>query len=205
MSKGSRQRPVDRKKFNENYERIFGGESVAHDETVNIYTRYTNKVDRALEDMKARECDSRTNSSTMTGRPSKYTPELVAKAKKYLDGGFKEDGYSVIPSIEVLSLYLSIHRSTCHDWAGQEGKEDFSDILEQILAKQASMAINRAPDNTYNATIAKLLLGKHGYKDRQETETTHDIGKNAQRALGKTEIAARLLGILESAANGGGD
>lgn len=139
----------------------------------------------------------------MTGRPSKYTPELIEKAKDYLDGGFK-DGDSVIPSIEGLSLYLGIARSTCHEWAGQEGKEEFSDILERILAKQASMAINGALDNKYNATIAKLLLGKHGYKDRQETETTHDIGKNAKRALSKTEVAARILGLLESAANGGG-
>ena len=104
------------------------------------------------------------------GRPTKYTPELLEKAHKYVNGEFLLDG--VIPSIEGLALFLEIARETCHTWRHEEGKEEFSDILEKVLAKQAVMTINGALNNEFNASIAKLLLGKHGYSDRSTTDIT---------------------------------
>lgn len=106
----------------------------------------------------------------MAGRPTKYTPELLTNAEEYVDGGFLMDG--LIPTIEGLSLVLGVARETCHVWRHEEGKEEFSNILDKLLSKQSSMVINGALGNDYNATIAKLLLGKHGYSEKTQTDVT---------------------------------
>lgn len=99
-----------------------------------------------------------------TGRPTDYTPEMVAKAEAYLDS------YETpIPSIAGLSLYLKLARSTVHRWATEEGKEAFKDILEDILATQEQELFSKGLTNDFNATIVKLALGKHGYHDKADT------------------------------------
>lgn len=104
------------------------------------------------------------------GRPTKYTDELLENAREYCDSGYLEDG--VIPSIEGLALHIGVARETCHVWRHDEGKEEFSNILETILSKQAVLTINGALNNKFNATIAKLLLGKHGYSEKTSTDVT---------------------------------
>jgi len=101
----------------------------------------------------------------MAGRPTKYTDELVTKAWDYLEN-YTING-SVIPTHEELAEVLEIHRDTLYDWAKDEEKV-FSDILARCNAIQARMVINKSLSGDYNATIAKLLLGKHGYHDKQD-------------------------------------
>ena len=48
----------------------------------------------------------------------------------------------------------------------------FKDILERIGQAQEERVINEALAGNYNSLIAKLLLGKHGYKE--ETDVTSD-------------------------------
>jgi len=103
------------------------------------------------------------------GRPTKYTPELLAKAHSYLDG-FGDSGDEVIPSIAGLSLALGISRETCHDWAGQKSKREFSDIVKQISLKQESVLVNKGLAGKFNPLITKLILGKHGYHEKQQQE-----------------------------------
>lgn len=105
-----------------------------------------------------------------SGRLTKYNDELVGKAKEYLTD-YEYDG-SVIPSIEGLSEYIDIARSTIYDWQNQEGKEVFSDILEKILAKQAKLLINSGLKGDFNAAITKLALGKHGYHDKVDSSVS---------------------------------
>lgn len=100
------------------------------------------------------------------GRPTKYNQEIIDAADYYLENFAEND--DVIPSIEGLSEHLNIARSTIYDWQKQEGKEEFSDILEKILAKQARILINSGLRGDFNSAIAKLALGKHGYHDRQD-------------------------------------
>ena len=108
--------------------------------------------------------------ASKAGRPTKYSQEIIDKSLYYLEN--YQDNGDVIPSIEGLSEHLELNRDTLYDWKGQEGKEDFSDILSQILVRQARVLINSGLKGDFNAAICKLALGKHGYHDKQETDVT---------------------------------
>jgi hypothetical protein len=97
------------------------------------------------------------------GRPTDYTPELLEKAREYL-----ALDHETIPSIAGLALYLGIRRETCHVWAKEDGKEEFSNILEELLAKQENKLVSNGLKGSYNSTITKLILTKHGYTDKQD-------------------------------------
>ena len=98
------------------------------------------------------------------GRPSDYTPKLLKAAWDYV-----ENCPDVIPSIEGLCEAISIARSTAYAWAKDEDKE-FSYILEALMTKQGKTLLNNGLDGTFNSTISKLILTKHGYSDKQELE-----------------------------------
>lgn len=98
-----------------------------------------------------------------TGRPTIITDELLAKAKKYADGGYM--GIDVIPSIAGLAYHLGIHRATIYAHS-----EEFNDTLERIKQNQERLLLNGGLTGEFNATLTKLLLTNHGYSDKQETE-----------------------------------
>lgn len=105
----------------------------------------------------------------MIGRPTKLTEELFAAAREYLD---REGSYGDprLPSIEGLALHLGVHRDTLHTWDKEDGR--FSDILEELRQRQAKKLIDKGLNNLYNSTISKLILSKHGYVEKQETDLT---------------------------------
>ena len=109
------------------------------------------------------------------GRPTKYNKALVEKAANYLN--VYETLGDVIPSIEGLSIYLDIRRSTIYDWENQEGKKEFSDILRKINATQHQVLINKGLTSDFNSAITKLVLGKHGYHEKQQQEVSGPGGK----------------------------
>lgn len=104
-------------------------------------------------------------------RPTKYTPEIIEKARKYLSDYSKDDIGHVMPSVVGLAVYLNISKSTVYDWAGQEDNE-FSDIVSQCNDMQELVLMNKGLTGETNASITKLILGKHGYSDKQATELT---------------------------------
>lgn len=122
------------------------------------------------------------------GRPTEYNEKVLEKAREYLAlcvdeqydwtktvGASTSYEYKIkvkLPSIEGLAKYLGIARSTVYEW--KEIYSDFSDILEEILAEQAERLINNGLSGNYNPTISKLILTKHGYSDKQETDITSD-------------------------------
>lgn len=113
-------------------------------------------------------------------RHSEYTPEVIDKAQAYLLDC--KDGYDLttkslrvnLPSIAGLAIFLSVARKTIYNWA--ESNPDFLHILELILAEQEKRLIDNGLAGTYNATIAKLALGKHGYAEEQNLN--HEVGEN---------------------------
>lgn len=102
-------------------------------------------------------------------RPTKYTPELIKESERYLKE-YEEEG-DQIPSVSGLAVLLGVRRETLHEWARDEGKAKFSNILGAILAKQENVLINKGLNGEFNSNIAKLVLGKHGYHDK--TDNTH--------------------------------
>ncbi len=108
----------------------------------------------------------------MRGRPTKYNDELEQEAWDYIDN-YEKHGHA-IPSVVGLCQVLQLHRTTLYNWADDEDK-DFFYILESLNQKQELVTFNKALVGDYNPTIAKLLLGKHGYHDKQETKSTIDV------------------------------
>lgn len=104
------------------------------------------------------------------GRPTQCTPEVIAKAREYVseDPRVNFESYDhAIPSVVGLTRVLNVARSSIYKWA--EDKENaFSDILENINEYQEFTVINKTLRNEYNANIGKLVLGKHGYHDKQD-------------------------------------
>jgi len=107
------------------------------------------------------------------GRPTSCTPEIIEKAIAYigLDPESNYESYDhAIPSIVGMCRILNRGRSTLYEWA--DGKDnEFTDILAACNELQEFATINGTLKGTLNATIGKLILGKHGYHDKQEIES----------------------------------
>lgn len=113
------------------------------------------------------------------GRPQEYTDEIVEKVQEYLTlcvdtPADKESDIKAnvkIPTIEGLAVYLEVSRDTIYDW--EKKFERFSYILGKLRSEQANRLINNGLAGTYNSTIAKVLLTKHGYREGID-QTTND-------------------------------
>lgn len=101
------------------------------------------------------------------GRPSKYTEELLEKARAYVEGGYENEGHE-IPSIAGLSVVLGISRDTIYDWQKQDDKAEFSDLMDLLLSRQELVCMSKGLNGKFNSTITKLVLAKHGYHDKIE-------------------------------------
>ena len=103
------------------------------------------------------------------GRPTDYTPELLEKARAYVEGAWNH-GEDVIPSHIGLAKALGISRITLYEWAKHEDKKEFSNILDKVLAEQQNELLNNGLNGTFNSAITKLVLGKHGFHEKKDTE-----------------------------------
>ena len=100
------------------------------------------------------------------GRPTKLTDALKQKAVDYLASeGWKDDGQAV-PSHVGLCKVIGIARSTLYKWADED--DDISDITECCNELQENALLNGGLNGTFNATICKLIMGKHGYHEKSE-------------------------------------
>jgi len=107
------------------------------------------------------------------GRPTKYNQEMVDKSYEYIENYAKYD--DMIPSIEGLAEALDLCRDTLYDWA-KDDKKEFSYILAKLLQKQQKVLINNGLSNTFNSAITKLVLGKHGFHDKVDTDLKSSDG-----------------------------
>lgn len=110
------------------------------------------------------------------GRPTKYSPKMLDKARLYIES-FEADEKQPIPMIAGLAKHLKVAKSTIYLWADDEDRSEFSDVLKQIMEEQEMMLIAGGLTNNFNAAITKLGLTKHGYTDKVEskTEMTLDV------------------------------
>lgn len=128
-------------------------------------------------------------------RPTDFNDQVLIDAKAYIDSCEDEQRSVVtgesenytkyeeklrvkLPTIEGLARHLQIHRTTVYAW--QKEHVEFSYIIEELLQKQAERLLSNGLSGDYNSTIAKVLLTKHGYTDKQEidqkTEHSGSIG-----------------------------
>lgn len=121
----------------------------------------------------------------MAGRPTDYNEDIVTRSREYLDAcvdevkqvvtgesekftSYKEKVTVKLPSIEGLARHLKIHKDTIYEW--EKIHPAFSDVLHELRSNQAERLINMGLSGDYNPVISKLLLSKHGYAERTETE-----------------------------------
>lgn len=106
------------------------------------------------------------------GRPTKYNDELLKAAKDYIDNFQPVEGQEIIPTVVGMCIAVNISHAIAYKWAKDEDKKEFLDILEKIEGKQHKELVNRGLDSTFNPTITKMMLTKHGYSDKQEIDHT---------------------------------
>ena len=100
------------------------------------------------------------------GRPSKLNDEVIEQALYYIEN--HQDFGDVVPTIEGLAYELHVARSTLYKWADEH--DGFSYIFERLKAAQAKKLLSGGLSSELNATITKLMLTKHDYSDKQETD-----------------------------------
>ena len=105
------------------------------------------------------------------GRPTKYTDELLKISQDYITNYAIYD--DMIPSIASLSLVLHVDRTTLYEWA--KVHEEFSHILSEIKSEQEKVLISKGLSGDFNSAITKLVLGKHGYHDKQDIDAKGEI------------------------------
>ena len=113
------------------------------------------------------------------GRPTKYNEEILTRTKEYIDDceDVEADRESDIkasvnlPTIEGLAYHIKVNKDTIYEWRKEH--EEFSELIEDLLAKQAKHLVNKGLAGTYNPTIAKVLLTKHGYREGLDNTTNN--------------------------------
>lgn len=123
-------------------------------------------------------------------RPTKYNEQILIDTQKYIDecndvyevinkpridNDIAKDSQTVhfkvkIPTIEGLAFKLKVNKDTIYTWRKEH--EEFSDLIEHLLAKQADVLINNGLSGDYNSVISKVLLTKHGYREGTDTDIT---------------------------------
>ena len=123
-------------------------------------------------------------------RPTKYNDGILAKTKEYLRE-YASNG-DVIPSVEGLSSYINIRRSTIYEWAKHPDRQEFSDTLEDIQVLQKRTLLNNGLTGDFNSNIVKLALGNHGMSDKT----------NHSGALGIVDLSSKSDKELQEIING---
>ena len=103
-------------------------------------------------------------------RPTDYTAEIVEAAWQYAKSGWVDAGDKV-PSVAGLACEIGIHRDTCYAWA-EDPEKEFSDILKEIAQTQERKLLNGGLGGDFNPPITKMMLTKHGYSDRVDSDVT---------------------------------
>lgn len=107
-------------------------------------------------------------------RPTKYNEGILDKAYEYLDN-YDKYGH-IIPSVVGLADVLEVTTKTLYNWSEKEENRKFLHILERLIQRQHIKLINGGLSGDLNAQITKLVLGKHGYHEKQERELTGPQG-----------------------------
>lgn len=118
-------------------------------------------------------------------RPIEYNSAILKRVEDYLDQcqdreedvvtgesekftAYKKKLRVNLPTIEGLAVYIGIHKDTVYEW--EKTYPEFSDVIHVLRGNQSRELINKGLSGDYNPVIAKLLLMKHGYTDKQEIE-----------------------------------
>jgi hypothetical protein len=103
------------------------------------------------------------------GRPTNYDDSILDEALKYIDN-FEADGHA-IPTVAGLAMSINRARSTIYKWASEDDK-GMDDVLDRLLEKQEEVLLTKGLTNEFNPGVTKMVLAKHGYSDRLQSEVS---------------------------------
>ena len=130
------------------------------------------------------------------GRPRTYKPDMVEKARRYIAN--HEDFDDPVPTVAGLACVLGVTRKTVYEWSNGDDKPEFSDILEELAQKQERCLVRGGLMSAFNAPIAKMMLTKHGYSDRVDTDVTTN-GKDLPSGVDLSKLSSEALAELIAA------
>ena len=102
------------------------------------------------------------------GRPTKFSDEVLEKAEDYLKN-YRELG-DMIPSVVGLADELCVSVKTLYNWS--EKHPQFLHMLERINSRQHRVLLSGGLSGEMNSNITKLVLAKHDYSDKTQTDVT---------------------------------
>jgi len=103
-------------------------------------------------------------------RPTEYDSKVLDLAEDYLQS-YEQLG-EVVPTIVGLCRHINRARSTVYEWASHDDKAEFSDIVTRVSELQELDLVNGGLRGELNPQIAKTMMARHGYSDRQEIDHT---------------------------------
>lgn len=126
---------------------------------------------------------------TINMRPTKLTPELIERAKAYIDTCSDEivttDKGALayvnvkLPSRVGLAKYIGINNDTLIEWCKEKITDNeernfllkqFSEIVKDVDDEQHIRLLNNGLGGLYNPKTNSMILSKHGYSEKIETE-----------------------------------
>lgn len=88
---------------------------------------------------------------------------------------------NLVPSVAGLAFVLSKSRECMYEWARQNN--EFSDILNGIAVVQEMLLINGGLSGDFNSAITKMMMTKHGYSDKIESNLTSSDGSMTPKTI----------------------
>ena len=107
------------------------------------------------------------------GAKSKCTPENKKKALAYVLGGYSDIAGDEVPSIVGLALHLGVTRKTLYNWS-EDPELGFAEIMEFCMDQQERALINKGLNKTFDSSMARQMLVRHGYVTESYAHTSPD-------------------------------
>lgn len=98
---------------------------------------------------------------TKIGRPTKYDPRLISRAREYIKKAKKKGDF---PTIEQLAVVLGVSVRVLYDWEAEY--PDFLQAMEALRESQRHMLLTNGLSGKYNSRFAIFLL-KASHKMRE--------------------------------------
>ena len=105
------------------------------------------------------------------GRPTDYTPEMLELCRDYIDNCPDK-----VPMVVGLCKHINRGSSTVYQWAKDDDKAEFADILDEIKDLQHLKLINSGLNSEFNSAITKMMMTKHGYSEKVQQEVSGPNG-----------------------------
>lgn len=138
------------------------------------------------------------------GRPTDLNDEIIKIATLFVLERSNISSGSLLPTIEGLALALHITRETIYDWEtkgeasdANDLQKEFSDIVKELRHAQAEKLMQNSLAGRYNPMISKLLLSKHGYVEKSETDITSK-GDKVSQPVDATLMSQFLMNVQDN-------